>query len=232
VKIKRYKDFLENATADASSTSGMGAVTSAQPGSPAGTLGTEGSGDLGFVFKKEKRKKGDPTQVSDMRDLSPAKDITKLSEIKESLDSRDPKVNKQIEGLINDCLIELYDEHFQLNKIDYNKDEELEELFISVHSMVEKNWTGNLMIRDAFNQEETVGRRVSTLRPSPELTNNEEKINSIVDDASHRLINLLGYQNGIFDISWQVAGSSMSYNSTRNININVHITLTNEYEDS
>ena len=232
MKIKRYKDFLENATADASSTSGMGAVTSAQPGSPAGTLGTEGSGDLGFVFKKEKRKKGDPTQVSDMRDLSPAKGITKLSEIKESVDSRDPKINKEIEDLINDCLIGLYDENFQLNMIDYKKDNELEELLISVHNMVEKNWTGNLMIRGTFSEEETVERRVSTLRPSPELTTNEEKINSIVDDASHRLINLLGYQNGTFDISWQVAGSAMPYNSTRNININVHITLTNKYEDS
>lgn len=84
-KIKRYKEFLENAVATASSTAGMGAVTAAQPGALAGTTGIEGSGDVGFTFKKEKRKKGDPSQVTDMRDLAPVKGITKVEDIKLSI---------------------------------------------------------------------------------------------------------------------------------------------------
>ena len=81
--LKPYKKFNEdgNATVGAS-TSGMGAVTSSQPGALAGTTGTEGSGDIGFTFKKERRKKGDPSKVTDMRDLEPAKGITKVEDIK------------------------------------------------------------------------------------------------------------------------------------------------------
>ena len=81
--LKRYDRFFEDgdgggaagggvATANASNTAGMGAVVSAQPGSFAGTTGTTGSGDVGFVLgynPKKKRKKGGPSQVSDLRDL-------------------------------------------------------------------------------------------------------------------------------------------------------------------
>ena len=51
--LKKYKSFFEDGTAavSASSTAGMGAVSAAQPGGLPGTTGTEGSGDLGFVFK-------------------------------------------------------------------------------------------------------------------------------------------------------------------------------------
>ena len=80
--LKRYDKFFEDgeggaagggvATANASNTAGMGAVVSAQPGAFAGTSGTTGSGDVGFVLgynPKKKRKKGSPSQVSDLRDL-------------------------------------------------------------------------------------------------------------------------------------------------------------------
>ena len=81
--LKRYDKFFEDgegggavaggvATANASNTAGMGAVVSAQPGAFAGTAGTTGSGDVGFVLgynPKKKRKKGGPSQVSDLRDL-------------------------------------------------------------------------------------------------------------------------------------------------------------------
>ena len=242
MKIKRYKDFLENATASAS-TAGAGAVSSAQPGSPAGTTGTTGSGDLGFVFKKEKRKKGKPNEVTDMRDLAPAKGITKVDDIKESVesDSRNPKHNLELKSMINDCLVELYDLDFELNSIDYDKDREWfdtnedeqgffdwEELRISLHKLVEKKWTGNITIRNKFNKEETFEKRISTLRSSgSELTNDEKEIEEMVDDAAHRLINLLGYKDGYYDIQWLVAGSATPWNTTRNTNINVHIILKN-----
>jgi hypothetical protein len=82
--LKRYDMFFEDgegggaavgggvATANASNTAGMGAVVSSQPGAFAGTTGTTGSGDIGFVLgatPKRRRKKGNPSQVSDLRDL-------------------------------------------------------------------------------------------------------------------------------------------------------------------
>lgn len=76
MKIKKWQEFLEDATAN-STTAGMGDVVSAQPGALPGTTGTEGSGDIGFTLKKVKRKKGDPSEVTDLRDL---KDETKLGD--------------------------------------------------------------------------------------------------------------------------------------------------------
>ncbi len=71
--LKNYKSFNEDATANAS-TAGMGGVSPAQPGVLPGTTGVSGSGDVTFTFKriKEVRKKGDVTEVSDLRDLKPA----------------------------------------------------------------------------------------------------------------------------------------------------------------
>ena len=113
--IKSYKKFQENAVATASSTAGSGPVVSATVGSLPGVGVMDGSGDLGFVFKKEKRKKGDPTKVTDMRDLAPAKGVTKVEDIKESemtLRPRDPAYESETRNMINDCLIELYDLDF------------------------------------------------------------------------------------------------------------------------
>lgn len=83
--LKTYKQF-EDATANAS-TGGMGNVSSSQPSSNAGATtgdaftsggGIEGSGDISFTFKKEKRKKGDASEVSDLRDLE---DDSKIGDI-------------------------------------------------------------------------------------------------------------------------------------------------------
>ena len=71
--LKSYNKFNEDANITASSTAGMGAVVSAQPGALPGTTGTTGSGDISFYFKKQKRKKGNASQVSDLRDLKPEK---------------------------------------------------------------------------------------------------------------------------------------------------------------
>jgi len=77
--LRTYKKFTENA--DGSATSGMGDVVAAQPGTLPGTFGTDGSGDIGFTFKEEKRKKGDPSEVSDLRDLEDV-DTEKVDDIK------------------------------------------------------------------------------------------------------------------------------------------------------
>jgi len=77
--LKKYQKFFEDGEAAASGgtayanagIAGMGAVVNAQPGQFAGTTGTTGSGDVSFGLgtKKEKRKKGKPSQVTDLRDL-------------------------------------------------------------------------------------------------------------------------------------------------------------------
>ena len=81
--LKKYQKFFEDGEGGGAASSGgtayadagiagMGAVVSAQPGQFAGTTGTTGSGDVGFglgATKKEKRKKGKPSQVTDLRDL-------------------------------------------------------------------------------------------------------------------------------------------------------------------
>ena len=73
--LKSFNLFLEDATSNASNCAGAGAVVSAQPGSLPGTTGSSGSGDVSFFLtdNKKKRKKGDPAEVSDLRDLEPAK---------------------------------------------------------------------------------------------------------------------------------------------------------------
>lgn len=104
--LKTYKQF-ENA--DGSATAGSGDVVNSQPGALPGTFGTDGSGDMSFYLndgkKRKKRiKKGNPSQVSDLRFLAPVK----TNKITESID----------EDLVKDCVIELIDEGFELIDIE------------------------------------------------------------------------------------------------------------------
>jgi hypothetical protein len=101
--LKKYKTFNEDGAATVgATTAGMGAVSNAQPGALAGTTGTTGSGDITFTFKKEKRKKGGPSQVTDLRDLKDVK-TDKVEDIKES------KLNYEDANIVEECLQELYD---------------------------------------------------------------------------------------------------------------------------
>ena len=92
--LKQYQKFFEDGDAggasagtacvNASTTAGMGSVVAAQPSALPGVPGTSGSGDIGFGLggvqtktpistfngKKKKKKKGDPNEVSDLRDLT------------------------------------------------------------------------------------------------------------------------------------------------------------------
>lgn len=232
--LKPFQIFKENGTAsaNASTTSGMGAVSAAQPGSPAGTLGTTGSGDVTFTFKKEKRKKGNPSQVSDMRDLAPAKGITKVEDVNES------KLNIEDKGTIEDCLQELIDKGFEITlcELDSQSEEfdldddhygkfESQELRISLYKQIQKVWRGNLNIRYLFNKDEFHTKRVSTLKPEPRVDKDEQEIVDLAEDASNKLINILDYISGQLDVQFLVSGSGMPYNVERNINANIHIVL-------
>ena len=243
--LKKYKSFFEDGTACATAAvSGMGAVSSAQPGALPGTTGTEGSGDIGFTFKKEKRKKGDPTKVTDMRDLSPAKGVTKVEDIKESemaIRPRDPKYDPNTRNTINDCLIELYDDNFELGLMGYDKerhsmdldDEETgyfsqEELRISLNKTINEHWTGNMMVNYKFDESGVISKDISTLRArGKELTESEQKILDLVEEVAQKLLGNLDYEKGSFRISFEVVGSAMPYNSARNTNVNVHFMLEN-----
>ena len=218
--LKKYKSFFEDGTACATAgVSGMGAVSSSQPGGLPGTTGTEGSGDIGFTFKKEKRKKGDPTKVTDMRDLEHTKGITKVEDIKESemtIRPRDPAYDPQTRSMINDCLIELYDLDFELTMMDYDKqrlsvdlDEEetgyfdQEELRISIHKKISQLWTGNITISCKFDENGIISKNISTLRSVGEsLDENEQKLFDLVEEVALKLINNLEYQSGEFTIQW------------------------------
>jgi hypothetical protein len=238
--LKKFTNFKENA--DASASAGMGAVSSAQPGGLPGTTGTEGSGDVGFTFKKEKRKKGDPTKVTDMRDLEPAKGITKVEDIKESemtIRPRDPAYDPKTRSMINDCLIELYDLDFELTMMDYDKqrlsvdlDEEetgyfdQEELRISIHKKISQLWTGNITISCKFDENGIISKNISTLRSVGEsLDENEQKLFDLVEEVALKLINNLEYQSGEFTIQW--LSVNFDRRGSNNINLNVSFTLNN-----
>ena len=219
MKIKRYKQFNEDAVATAS-TSGMGGVVSAQPGSLPGTTGTEGT-DLTFTFKKGKSKKGNPSQVTDLGDLEQAK-TEKIEDIKESINQKGNLNMDQIH-IINESLSELYDMGFELTTLE-NDGSDDDNIRISLHKMINVNWTGNMTIKYEFDKNEITKKRLSTLRGSgSKLTTDEQELINLVDDISHTLINMLGYTKGIFDISYLVAGSAIPVN--RNVNVNIHIGL-------
>ena len=234
--LKKYKAFLEDGTAaaNASTTAGMGAVVSAQPGTLAGTTGTTGSGDVTFYLldkKGKKIKKGNPSQVSDMRFLAPAKGITKL---KESywLEDEDAKI-------VEDCLQELYDMGFEINeyKVDSNDEEydiddenqgtfKSQEIRISLFKQVEKVWKGNLNLRYNFDKNEVYQKHTSTLRPSGnELEQYESEIVEASEDSCNKLINHLEYTSGILTIYFQAPGQAVNWNKERHINVNIHIVL-------
>jgi len=244
MEIKRFKDFLENAAASASSSAGMGAVANATVGGAPGTATLSGSGDVSFyMLDKKKRKKGNPSQVTDLRDLAPTREITKLTESV----SRDPKLNGEIQQIIKNCTFEITDQDFDLELLIYDVDRhfldgsnektgndwiDYEELRISFYKPILANWTGNYHIRCNFDENGEKSRRISTLRArGSEMSREEQMLFDIVEDVAIKLIRNLDYQRGSFDISWRVAGSAMPWNTKREVDVNIHFVLLNDLEN-
>ena len=75
--LKSFKKFDENAQV-----TGSGDVVAPTIGNLPGVGELNGTGDIGFTFKKKKGVKGNPSEVTDMRDLAPAKGVTKVEDIK------------------------------------------------------------------------------------------------------------------------------------------------------
>lgn len=199
---------------------GMGAVVSAQPGELPGQTGTEGSGDIGVPLKKKKRKKGDPSEVSDLRDLKKADTVN----IKESID----------QDLLKDCLIDLLDEGFEITNNDnyYRKhqfDREEGEvgefieknLEISLERYLKETWTGSLTIKCKFDKNGIKDKNITTLRPRGEkLSKVENQYLETCEDISNKLVNLLGYEKGYFTIEFL---PSNIYTYT---NLHIHFDMT------
>ena len=235
--LKKYKTFNEDGTATVgATTAGMGDVSNAQPGALPGQTGTTGSGDVTFTFKKEKRKKGGPSQVTDLRDLKDVK-TDKVEDVKESY-----RLTEEETSLVEDCLVELIDMGFEMKeyKID-SEDEEYDidddtqgsfksqEIRISLFKQVEKTWRGNLQLRYSFDKNEVYKKNISTLRPNRELEDYELEIVDATEEASHKLINHLEYTSGDLMVEFLVAGSAMPWNEQRNISINIHIILNRNF---
>jgi hypothetical protein len=231
--LKKYKTFNEDGTATVgATTAGMGAVSNAQPGDLAGTTGTSGSGDVTFTFKKEKRKKGGPSQVTDLRDLKDVK-TDKVEDIKES------KLNDEDDNIVEECLQELYDMGFETNEYNFDSEDEeydidddnygnfkSQELKISIYKQIEKVWRGNLNLRYDFDKNEVYRKDISTLRPGgKELEIQESEIVEVAEDACHKLINHLEYSYGSLTIYFEAAGQAVDWNKQRFINTNIHIVL-------
>jgi hypothetical protein len=237
--IEQINITYEDAVAT-SSTAGMGAVSSAQPGALPGTTGVDGSGDKStYLLSKKGRgvKKGKPSEVSDMRFLEPAKGITK---VKESINQKE-NLNIDQVRIVNDCLVDLYHMGFRLTTLEKDfydigdtplfkiltKNETEDDIRISLHKMINVNWTGNISVRYEFDKSGITKKRVRTLRGSgSELTTDEKELTDIVDDSTRLLINMLEYNTGYFDISYLVAGSAMpEFQLFKTVNLNVHIGL-------
>lgn len=240
--IKSYKKFQENAVATASSTAGSGPVVSATVGSLPGVGAMDGSGDPSFYLRsKTRRKKGKPSEVTDLRDLAPAKGVTHVKESEMIMRPRDPDYDPETRNMIDSCLVELYDQEFELNFMDYDiqkhsvdlDDEETgyfdqEELLISLNKNIQDIWTGNMTISGKFDETGIISTDISTLRASGKSLNKfEQSLFDLVEEVSQKLLGNLDYETGSFRLSFEVAGSAMPYGWSRNQSVNVHFTLEN-----
>lgn len=216
--IKTYKKFFEDggtATANASTTAGMGAVVASQPGAFAGTTGTTGSGDIGFVLgydPKKKRKKGNPSQVSDLRDLKEVE----TEKVKESIDEGSEEYED-----IRWALIEFMDQGFDLRIKKYDDPEDIQEMTIAMNAQLKMESTGNNMIRGTFKDGSFEVTKVDTIwNPSLlhfmlNLKGKEKELLDSLESACLRLLEQEGYDHGTFVIDF--------FKRDANISIHIHM---------
>lgn len=237
--LKKWVVFLEDGTANATAAvSGSGDVSNPTVGNLPGVGDLDGSGDNSFYLKKKRSsKKGNPSQVTDMRDLAPAKGVTKVEEIKESdiyisMRPRDPAYDPKTLNMINNCLVELlHDLNFELTMMDYNAFKNREELKISLNKKILQNWIGNYSIRCKFDDEEVTSSSFSTLRASgKEMNELEKELFDLVQEVSINLINNLDYQSGEFTIEWIapiLSSTPQRSDRKKNVNVNIGFVLNN-----
>lgn len=159
----------------------------------------------------------------------------KRYKIFESTNHLDPSHNEDVRDTINDCLIELYDDGFELVTMEYNDKTssppkglrvDLKSipgfLHISLVKKVKKLWRGNIEIRCDFDTDGIINKNIITTHHDSWL---EEDVLYLCEEISHKLINHLGYSKGELDIKWLVDGSAMPYKSIRDINLVINFKL-------
>jgi len=126
---ERYRQTLENSTATAT-TSGMGAVSPASVSSTSVAVSQPGSGDPTFTLKSStKRKKGNPSQVSDLRDLAPVK-ITRVSELLRAFENNSNIHFGEVSSIIDDFKSEFTDLGYDVSGIAISSYQVTEDKFI------------------------------------------------------------------------------------------------------
>lgn len=222
--IKTYKKFFEDggtATANASTTAGMGAVVASQPGAFAGTTGTTGSGDIGFVLgydPKKKRKKGNPSQVSDLRDL---KEVD-TEKVKESIDEGSEEYED-----IRWALIDFMDQGFDLRIKKYDDPEDIQEMTIAMNACLpadEDVVTGDNEIKGSVKDGSMEELKVKAIFSPTELKRDiswlkgkdRDWVESL-ESACLKLIDLEGYDHASFRID------KTRISSSDNFSVNIHI---------
>ena len=222
--IKTYKKFFEDggtATANASTTAGMGAVVASQPGAFAGTTGTTGSGDIGFVLgydPKKKRKKGNPSQVSDLRDLKEVE----TEKVKESIDEGSEEYED-----IRWALIEFMDQGFDLRIKKYDDPEDIQEMTIAMNALIhadEDVLTGDNEIKGSVKDGSMGELKVKTIfnptelkRDISQLEGKDRQWLESLESACLKIADLEGYDHASFRID------KTSITSSENVSVNIHI---------
>lgn len=198
--LKSFKIFYEDATCSISNTSGMGVVVSSQPGALPGDTGTEGSGDIGIVYdnKSKKRKKGDPSQVSDLRDLKPVK----TNKIEESSDFEWSSASQDDRENINNCLVELFDEYFTLEDIKKNNTENTIAIELYKYLKIRDNDNEDYIVTikfdkvDGFYPPKIFKTSGLSSKELPEISEYDKKIIELLEDSTNKIINTINYDYG------------------------------------
>jgi hypothetical protein len=143
---------------------------------------------------------------------------------------RDPNYDTLTSDMIDDCVVELFDEDFDLVTMNYDKHFNQEELIISLNKNVSQYWDGNITINCKFDENGIISQNVSTLRArGKSLDENEQNLFDLVEEVAQKLIISLDYQSGEFSIQWL----SVNYNrrGSNNVSLNVGFTLNNNLKN-
>lgn len=222
--LKKYSDFYEDGCSTGCG-SGSGDVSNPVVGTLPGVPGKPGSGDVSRYLTSggKKRKKGGPSEVSDLRDLEDAKTNKDpySVDITESMDESGEEYED-----IKWALIDFIDEGFDLRIKKYDDPEDIQEMTIAMNASLAESpdvITGNNEIRGNFKDGRFEATKVSSLwNPSMlhfmmNLKGKDKEWLESLESACLRLLDLEEYDHGSFSIS------KTSIPSGSHVSVNIHI---------
>ncbi len=202
-RIKGYFEFLEDGCA-AGCGSGSGDVSNPVVGTLPGVPGKAGSGDVSRYLAggPKKRKKGSPSEVSDLRDLEDAKINRDPYSVKmaEAIVAKDSEEYKEIRW----ALIDLIDQGFNLRIKKYDDPEDIQEMTIGMFAMLDRGQMGAFQSGDSYDQHSVKGKfkdgEFGLSAQERELNEVEKDILGTLESACLNLLDILGYDQGSFSI--------------------------------